>query len=467
MILTITNTTPVATDMGYLLHKNPARVHRVEMPFGVATVFYPEAEEERCTAALLVDVDPVGLVRKRDASTAFHYVNDRPYAASSFLSVALGRAFGTAMNGRCKDKPELVEQPLALTVTIPALPVPGDGALLHEVFEPLGYSVTANRATLDEQFPEWGESKYAHVTLSGEVTVRSLLQHLYVLIPVLDNDKHYWIGDDEVQKLLAKGGEWLPAHPAKELISRRYLAHRRSLVRQALEQLTPEEAAEEEVAEAKKDPAEEALEKPLSLNEQRYRRVMAVLAESNSRSVVDLGCGEGKLLARLFKEEQFDKVGGMDVSPRALDIAARRINLNRVSDRQRERLHLFQGSLLYRDKRLSGYDAACLVEVIEHMDPPRLAAFERTVFANARPQLLIVTTPNIEYNVRFETLIEGKLRHGDHRFEWTRHEFRDWADRVASSHGYAYEWRPIGDEAAEVGPPTQMMLFTRAEAGSS
>lgn len=459
MLLTITTTHTPATDLGYLLHKNPARLHRIDVAFGEAWVAYPEATAERCTAALIVDIDAVGLVRKQDGLA--QYVNDRPYAASSFLSVALRTAFATALAGRSKDRPELVNVPLPLEIRIAGVPCRGGEALLCQLFEPLGYTVDAEQLPLDPKFPEWGGSRYFNITLRANVTVHDALSHVYVCIPVLDAEKHYWVGDDEVDKLLRHGEGWLAAHPHRNAIARRYLRHRKHLVREAVQRLVQVDAEEEEEKQEAKAEEEATIEKKISLNEQRMTRVMEVLKEHGATTVVDLGCGEGRLPRDLIKQQWLTRVGGMDVSTRALEMARDRLKLDRLPPRLAEKLSLFQGSLLYRDKRLREYDAATAVEVIEHLDPPRLAAFERVVFGETKPRLLIVTTPNVEYNVRFESLPAGRLRHRDHRFEWTRAEFREWSGRVAGAYGYAFTWLPVGNDDPEVGPPTQMGVFTR------
>jgi len=463
MLLTITNTRAPATDLGYLLHKNPAQVQSKELSFGQAHVFYPEAEAERCTAALLLDVDPVALVRgkagTKEGGPLAQYVNDRPYVASSFMSVALRELFGTAMTGRSKERPELAETALPLEVGLAALPCRGGEEILRRLFEPLGYAVSATRHPLDERFPEWGESAYFSVELHGTVRLCDLLAHLYVLIPVLDDEKHYWVGEAEVEKLLRHGEGWLATHPAREMIANRYLRRRKSLVREALSRLVEEESPEEEVAEA--HAGEEAvLERPLSLNEQRLAAVTAALKEAGAGRVLDLGCGEGQLLRALRAEKQFTEIVGMDVSCRALERAADRLRLDRLPPKQRERITLVQGSLTYRDKRLAGFQAAAVVEVIEHLDPPRLAAFERALFEFARPATVVLTTPNREYNVKWEKLPAGHLRHRDHRFEWTRAEFQAWATRVAERYGYAVAFQPIGEEDAKVGAATQMGVFS-------
>jgi len=462
MFLTISTIHKPATDLGYLLHKNPSRVNRVELSFGEAVIFYPEASEERCTAALLVDVDPVGLVRRGDAMSLAHYVNDRPYAASSFLSVALGRVFGTALSGRSKDRQELVAQRLPLEIRIASVPCRGGEAILRHLFEPLGYEVDAQRLPLDPMFPDWGDSRYFDVTLRGTHTVHDALSHVYVLIPVLDADKHYWVGDDEVDKLLRHGEGWLSTHPEKNAIARRYLKHKKHLVREAVQRLTQDDAEDVDEKQEKAASEEETVEKKISLGEQRLARVIEVLKQREAKSVIDLGCGEGRLLRELTRDRAFTRLAGMDVSTRALEVASDKLKTDRMNERQKERLKLFQGSLVYRDKRLEGWDAATAIEVIEHLDAPRLASFERVVFGDAKPPLMIVTTPNVEFNVRFETLSAGRMRHRDHRFEWTREEFRAWASRVAETYGYAFEWLPVGNEDAEVGPPTQMGVFTKS-----
>jgi 3' terminal RNA ribose 2'-O-methyltransferase Hen1 len=457
MLLTITTTHQPATDLGYLLYKNPSKFQTFDLTFGKAHVFYPEASADRCTAALLMDVDPVGLVRKRGDDFALQqYVNDRPYAASSFLSVAIAEVFGSALSGRCRDRPDLVSQKLPFIAKVPVMPCRGGESQLRRLFEPLGYEVILQQHPLDEQFPEWGEGRYWSVELRATITLHDLLTHLYVLIPTLDGDKHYWVGDDEVDKLLRHGAGWLANHPEKEQIVDRYLKRQKHLARRALANLLGEdETDEDEIDSADESPVEEKI----SLNRQRLNAVTAVLKKSGANRVLDLGCSTGNLLRELLGEKQFTDIVGMDVSTVALEIAARKLNFDRLPPMQRQRISLIQGSLGYRDNRLEGYDAAAVVEVIEHLDAPRLAAFERVLFEFARPKMIVVTTPNVEYNVRFETLPAGKFRHKDHRFEWTRKQFQDWAARVADKFAYAVEFAPIGPVDAEVGSPTQMALF--------
>ena len=464
MLLTISTTHQPATDLGFLLHKNPAHLLTEELSFGKGHVFYPEASEQICTAALLVDIDPVALVRGRRNAPGDdrQYVNDRPYVANSFLSVAMGRVFGTAMGGRSKERQALADTAIALEAYLPVIAARGGEDLVRRLFEPLGYTVEMEGSRLDERFPEWGDSPYVSLRIAGTARLQDLLTHLYVLIPVLDNDKHYWVAQDEIDKLLKRGEGWLGSHPEKDLIVSRYLKRQKRLMREALIRLMEGDAPGEEDAEEIIE-EEVTTERTPTLHQQRLDAVLTTLRATGAKRVLDLGCGEAKLLRLLLAEKQFESIVGMDVSWRALEIARERLKLDRLHELQRARIELIQGSLTYRDQRLSGFDAAAVVEVIEHLDPPRLSAFERVLFEFARPGTVVMTTPNAEYNAVFATLPAGEFRHSDHRFEWTRAEFEAWANTVAARFGYSAVFEPIGSLDEALGAPTQMAVFTRNE----
>jgi SAM-dependent methyltransferase len=499
VLLTISTTREPATDLGFLLHKHPDRWQSFATSTGTAHVFYPQASAERCTAALLLEVDPIALVRGNKHNELTQYVNDRPYAASSMLAVALKEAFRTALTGRCDAKPELAAAAIPLEIRVPALRCRGGaglaganplgsaaGDLARAVFEPLGWSVEAVPVPLDP--PEWGDSPYLDLRLSGTLRLADALNHLYVLLPALDDAKHYWVSTEEVDKLVRAGGEWLARHPQRALITRRYLAHRRALTQSALARLAEadEVAAEEldnavdEDAEAEgpgqcdteaegpgqcdaeaEGPGQCDTEKPAPLAVQRREAVLEVLHEAGARTVADLGCGDGQLTSALISAKGIDLVVATDVSVRALQLTARRVGLDRMPDGKKERLRIFQSALTYRDDRLAGLDAAVLMEVIEHIDAPRLAALERAVFGFAAPGTVVVTTPNAEYNVHFEFLPPGTMRHRDHRFEWTRAQFQDWARRVAADYGYRADFRGVGPEQPGTGSPTQVAVFNK------
>ncbi len=480
MLLTLTTTHRPATDLGFLLHKNPARTQSIELAFGHAHMFYSEATETRCTFALALDLDPVALVRGHSGNDGLldQYVNDRPYAASSFLSVAMARGLRSALNGASDERPDLAASAIPLEAVVTPLPVRGERGLVEQLFAPLGYQVTVEPIPLDPKWPAWGDSAYVTLRLSATCRLADLLNHLYVLIPVLDLKKHYYIDTDEVEKLLARGGDWLPKHPARELIARRYLSRRRALAQSAIYRLAENDPPEDEpnlvhgepqadadgILAAPRARGEEGLEKPMRLHDLRLDAVAETLKARGCNRVVDLGCGSGKLLKRLLAERQFTEVLGVDVGTVDLDMAARRLKLETLPERQRARIKLVQGALTYRDKRIAGFDGAALVEVIEHIDPDRLPAVERVVFEHARPGVVVVTTPNVEYNAKFEAMLPGQLRHPDHRFEWTRAEFAAWATRVADAFGYVVALSPLGPQDAALGAPSQMAVFERQAA---
>jgi 3' terminal RNA ribose 2'-O-methyltransferase Hen1 len=459
VLLTISYAGPVSTDLGFLLHKHPAKLQTFDLSVGKAHVFYPQATDERCTAALLLEIDPISLVRNKrfggsDSFSLGHYVNDRPYASSSMLAVAIGQVFRTAMTGRSDARPELADAPLPLEIELTSVPSRGIEGLASRLFEPLGWSVTETPIPLDPAFPAWGDSHYSNVRLVGEKRLGEALRQIYVLLPVLDDSKHYWVSDDEIGKLLRAGEGWLPEHPDRELITRRYLAHQRSMVADATARLVEvgdDVPVEEPVADTS-----------APLYQMRAEAVSAALKDVAAHRVADLGCGEGALLRRLMADSSFTEIVGADVSARSLRAADEALHLRELSDRQRDRVRLIQSSVTYHDPRIRGLDAVVLMEVIEHIEPERHPAVESSVFGDARPAAVIVTTPNADYNVLYPSLPAGRFRHPDHRFEWTRAEFTAWADGVAERNGYTVEYRPVGEVDADAGSPTQLALFRRA-----
>jgi len=457
MLLQITTTHQPATDLGYLLHKRPGKFQTKKLSFGDAHVFYPEASAEKCTAALWLDINAVELSKGRNQqfSKSFQlaqYVNDRPYVASSFMSTAIAKYYGSALNGHCKDRPELAKTAIPLEIRLTSVCVRGAKNLLHELFEPLGYEVEAEGAPLDANFPDWGESPYYKVTLRGKLTVQEVLTHLFVLLPVLDNNKHYFVSQPEIEKLLSKGEKWLANHPKRDLIVARYLKYKTSYTKRAIDKMSPETEEEEDKV---------ISEKKITLHQERLAQVAKELKASGAKSVADLGCGEGKLMKLLIPDTQFEKIIGMDVSAKSLEIAEKRLYLLNATPKKRARISLLHGSLMYRDERLFGHDAAALVEVIEHMEEEKLPLLERIIFGEIHPKTVIVTTPNSEYNVLYEGLENGKMRHNDHRFEWNRAQFKHWAEKLASEYQYSYKIKPIGEVDKIHGASSQMAVFTK------
>lgn len=467
MLLTITSTAVPASDLGFLLHKHPDRFQQVELSFGRASIFYPEATEQRCTVALLVELDDSATsTRNRPGGFALEpYVNPAGYVASSMLAVALRRVFGTAMQRRCDARPELVDSALPLTIEVPVVPA-DDRDLPRRLFAPLGWQVRTVGRDLDPEVPRWGPAPYVALSLTGQQTIADALLQLYVLLPVLGGRKHYWVGPDEVDKLLRAGEGWLAAHPERELIMARYLAYRRNYVAAATDRLQDEESAgDDDSDESPEDITRTAARR--SLAHGRRDAVLQTLAHAGAHRVVDLGCGEGALLTALAAESAITEILGIDPSATALTRAERRLASAPLADRQRDKIRLRQSSAVYRDPEMAGTDAVVLMEVIEHLDPDRLPDLERVVFGAARPQTVIITTPDRTANASYPGLTAGELRHPDHRFEWDRAELGSWASGVAARNGYRVDIRGIDtDGVVDRDPaPSQLAVFTREEDG--
>ncbi|PZE87272.1 3' terminal RNA ribose 2'-O-methyltransferase Hen1 [Curtobacterium sp. MCBD17_032] len=483
MLVTITTRGEAAPDLSHLLHKHPGRAQAFDLSVGTAHVFYPADTPDECTAALLVEVDAIALAKSKrygaDAQALSRYVNDRPYASTSMLATAIGQVFRSAMGARSASRPERAAAPMDLELALTSVPSERDEhgvGLATRLFAPLGWTVEETRRQLDDTRPEWGDAATVGLRLRGHVRLADALRQLTVLLPVLDDAKHYWVGDDEVGMLLRRGEGWLAAHPLCELITTRSLAHQRGLVDDATTRLLGVDAGLDAgvpdgghaddrsggTAPVRTAPPADDAVGETPLYRRRAQAVLTALADVRAHTVADVGCGEGALLRHLFADRSFTTVIGTDVSPRELARAERRLRLDDVSDEQRARVRLLQSSVTYSDDRIAGLDAVVLMEVVEHVDPERLPALEASVFQAARPGAVVVTTPNAEHNVRYEHLAAGRFRHPDHRFEWTRDEFRAWAQAVGDRHGYTVEFRPVGDDDPEVGPPTQLALFRRA-----
>ena len=403
MLLTLRTPEPRNSGFARLPGHGAEPVQGLGVPGGRAHLFSPGAEE----VAVMLELDPV----TPGARPSFR--GYKAYSAPALLGMALGRFFPSALAGE-DDVPQAVE------VRVSVLPCTAGEAVFSRIFGPLGYAVDATRLPLDPEQPRAGQGWLYVVALSGRQRLRDVLSHLRILLPFFDSDGLLRESGAGAMELWEEGRPWLQAHPEREMLERRLLGR---------------------------------APRPV-LHDQRHEAVLAALKESGARRVLDLGCGTGPLLRRLLEEPQFEEVVGVEVERGALAQAAAQLPPG-------GRGRVLHGSLAYRDARLAGFDAAAIVEVVEHLDPPQLAAFEGVVWEAARPATVVVTTPNAEYNTLYEYHRGGRLRHPDHRFEWTRAEFRAWAQGVAARHGYGVRFGAVGPEDERVGPLTQMAVFAR------
>lgn len=441
--LSIATTRPNASDLGFLLYKHPDRVFRSDDTRNrlvKAVGFYPEVSSDRCEFVLLVAVDPVERVRGLAWNGGIaQYVEPLPFLASSHLAQALSLCLRSAMNGIASSKdPETDAKLKALAaekwpLEIKVTPVRSSPAMIRRMFEPLGWKVDVESTALEVDGSKYPDALHT-IVLCGDQTVSDALTQLYVLLPALDPARHYFYGDNEVDKFVAKSQNWLDGHPARDLIVGRYLSKSKELQTAAKSLLDGEPNTT--VIEEKSGDAEE------SAHDQRHRRIVDLVATIGATRIADLGCGEGRLLARLTALPGKLEIVGVEPALADLDKARKLLSRNpgRLMD---PRVTLKHGSILYADKSLKGFDVAILSEVIEHIDEERLDHAERCVFGAMNPAMVIVTTPNSDFNVAFP-LLEGRLRHNDHRFEWGRKDAEAWCQRVAAQYGYTFEIDGVG-----------------------
>ncbi|MED5803035.1 3' terminal RNA ribose 2'-O-methyltransferase Hen1 [Gordonia sp. Z-3] len=430
-----------ATDLGFLLYKHPDRVQRFATSQGGATVFFPVASPELCSVVLHVD----GAGAKVDRAEGMgRYVNVVPFAASSRLVVVLGKVFGDALAGRCATRPELVDNRWPMTLTVPSVPT-GGRCSPAELFEPLGWTVQTSAQPLEP--PQWGDSEFVTISLSGVHTVRDALRHLSVCLPVLAGAKHYFVDDAEVDKLQRLGDGWLDTHPRRDDIAAGYVKHVRSLTDEAVMRLAGDVTTAQPADDANAVP-----ERRASLARHRREWVVESLARAGARSVLDAGCGEGRLLAELVTALPGAQIAGVDVAPAMVDRARERLQRWRGTS-------VWQSSLMYTDPRCRGFDAVVLMEVIEHIEFDRLPTAMSSVFDEMAPRTVVITTPNHDHNEAYG--LAGQWRHPDHRFEFTRADFAQWCASVAEEYRYRVTIDGVGEPVEGLGAPTQCAVFTR------
>ena len=449
-----------ATVFGYLLHKHPAKVQTFSAPVGEIHVLYPEATARRCTVAVLLEVDPVGLVRNKrfrgDSGSLDHYVNDRPYVASSMLAVALGTVFRTAMTGRSDSYAELAAAPLPLRVEIPVASSRGDEEnLIRRVFEPCGWAVTEHRIPLDVDPPEWGPSRYSAVTLTGRIRA----------------------GRGAASAVRAAAG----ARRCQALLGRRRRGRQAAARAEGLAARPPGARADHPALPAApafagphcRGPAHRADrgrdrrrggERDRGTSQAARRRARETRSSTccaieGACSVVDMGCGEGALLRGWRRILGSRRIVGVDVSARSLDGGAGHAARHRRPTAERERIVLLHGSVVYRDERLAGYDAMVLMEVVEHVDPSRLAALEDAVFGRRGTTAVMVTTPTPS-----TTRCTHARRGSDPSRGSPVRVDQDAVPRLGRRGRRRFGYRAIcasRHEDVEHGPPTQLALFVK------
>lgn len=482
MYLTIKATGEHASMISHLLAKNPHNLYdRTEKGARVRLV-YTSFQPQDTEAMLFVTPDPIELVKGTpDHYDITQYINDRELAVSSLFCSYIRPALGTALNGKPKaDYIDWVDYRFTLQMTFGPVASDLPDHVIESLFQPLGYEVQIERGEIDYSFDLKNRSTVRHIQISGQQTLQQMLRQLYILIPVLDNYKHYYINEDEIERLRRYGEGWLSTHPQHDLMIKRSLRFA-PLVKEYEQQVAKEssiDALSTEIStnsiQSNKEQAqstEQQLERintietetetpVVRLNELRYRAIVEQVSLLPQRKqVIDFGAGEGKLSVRLGQIEGVEQVWAVEPSMqsqlRAIDRFAK------LEGRTDDVIPVITiGSLFYRDERWVDQDVIILCEVIEHINEVRLPQVIHTLFTDYRPQTLIMTTPNREYNEVYQ-MDADEIRHTDHRFEWTRAELEQYCTQWIQNRPYTFTISGIGDKHEQHGQPTQMVVFRR------
>ncbi|TDL78499.1 3' terminal RNA ribose 2'-O-methyltransferase Hen1 [Peribacillus frigoritolerans] len=447
MQLTIKATGDNVKAISYLLSKNPNNLYERNHKGHLVRLFYSKFEETELEVTIFVTPDPIDLVKNNSNSYDItHYINDREFAVSSLFCSFIRSALGTALNGQPKEEySEWVNYRFSFQFEFGPVVSSLSDKQLKDLFEPIGYEVAISRPDIEYSFEMKDKSSARSICLKGMKTLQNGLRQLFVLIPVIDNYKHYYIDDKEIEKLERYGEGWLEDHPKRDYIYRQSLRFKE--IFSIVENKKTEEKKEEKIEKVR-------------LNDLRYEKIIDFVNQMKPRSIVDFGSGEGKLSVRLGFADGVKEIMAVEPSQSATLKAIERFD--KVKNKEKFVVpETIWGSLFYYDERLKGKDVMILCEVIEHIDEFRLPKVLDTILHDYQPNALIITTPNREYNEIYD--MEDHFRHNDHRFEWTRAEFRHWCEERNHRKIYDLQFEGIGEEHDRHGFPTQMCVFVRKE----
>ncbi|MCM3572375.1 3' terminal RNA ribose 2'-O-methyltransferase Hen1 [Mesobacillus subterraneus] len=433
--------------ISHLLAKNPNNLYERNQKGHAVRLFFSSFTEREVEATVFVAPDSLELVKNQgNQYDITHYINDREFAVSSIFISLIRTALGTALNGQPKEEYiKWVKHPFDLELSFGPVASGLSDHQIVDLFEPLGFNVSINRPQIEYNFNLKSKSSVRFITLKGRTPLQMALRQIFVLIPVLDNYKHYFIDEKEIEKLERYGEGWLDDHPQKSFILKKALRFKNVY---------------ELVEGQEKDTAAPEMRK-IRLNDMRYEKIVdTVNGFENKESIVDLGSGEGKLSTRLGFIPGVKEILAVEPSEEASIRAMERFAQAEGKDYFIKPTQLW-GSLFYYDERLKGKDVIILCEVIEHIDEERLSKVFQTILQDYRPKNLVVTTPNKEYNALYE--MDTEFRHGDHRFEWSREEFEAWCKARNEEGEYELIFDGIGELDEQFGFPTQMCIFKRKE----
>lgn len=443
MLFKITTKNRDPNDLSFLLHKHHAKIHNVETRHGQAIVFFSEKSYDVTSCCVTMEIDSIGLTKRFDHGNGQigldAYVNDSPYSYSQIMNSAVRKVFGTTLTGVCKMKPELSSLEIDFEILLTPVRVPSKDLVVN-LFEPLGYDITMSDHSKYSKNVDFGLNPYVSIKLKKKGVLSLILSHINVLLGAIDTRRVNEINDDEIESLVNRSISWINEHPKKEFLLQRLLKKKKHVLAAKL-MLDPN--SEETKAEGEFAPRRR-------LNDDRHDKIVEIVKSLKPKKLLDLGCGEGNFLKKIANED-IEKITGVDSFIEVLRWAKRKTE-------GYKNINLVQSGLTYHDKRLQGYDTATLIEVIEHNDHERLKLIIDNIFGHMSLDNIIISTPNIEYNVIYNVI---GFRHNDHRFEMTRKEFNDWAENIGLTYKYFVSFDGAGEVSSDHGQPTQIAIFRK------
>ncbi|MEM6272534.1 MAG: hypothetical protein AAF998_24190 [Bacteroidota bacterium] len=461
MLLTIRIAGESPEALAPLTERFSDEVHEVALPHGKAILFYPELSPGAAELALLMDLDPLSPIDiERPFSVLAHgraqTVNDRAYTASAFLAQAIIVAFAELIESAPAASATAAIYPLRLSVST----VTGAPATLTHLL-----AITDLACEIREAPPETNRAagEFASpvdIVLTGNANLAAVLLRLALVLLAVDPEKEYWLGQPLVDALWQTGQATL-TEAETAILAPEFFRMRPQTFNVMVKRIAINDPEDPSVAFDRAQAAMIAREAPLELTEKRHELIESVLLHAEAQSVLDLNPGDGHLTARLLRQPGITRVTNLDVDYKAIQRSANYLNQFGLTPEEVQKVTLYPGSPLYRDPRSRGHDAVVLAEWMQMVPRTRLNGLEMSIFHYVQPATAIFTTPNAEYNRLLPDLAPGGKRHAFHHFEWTRAEFKTWAEPVAEKFACTIEILPIGPPHPEWGAPNQMAVFTR------
>ena len=463
MIFSISTTHYPATDIGFLLHKNPDEFHKIPFNFGDVYIFYPYGSPELCMATLIVKIDPIKLYEKSfiDVCYDFPFIEtEYEVFGFSLFSMLLSKIYVMTLNGISNSRSELVNLSIPLSANIINVMHYDKVLLIKEFFEQLEYNVRIENKSGNNNETKLCKIECFNIEITAIIPLKNILSHLCIILAVLDNSLHYWMNENEIDKIIEMSKVFLKNHPMEDYIMKHLSKEKINSKVKAISFVSQDKLWNRYLIPTVNKGREKLLKKQVKFNEEKHNYIISVLKGLNSKSVVDIGCGEGEFIELLFKDVNFERILGVDVSNYMIEKAKFRIDLCNIPSENKERINIIQSSIFYRDKRLRGYEAATVINVIEYFDLPRLKLFEQVLFGLIQPQHVIIVISSVEFIVKKDSISNNKFNNVKNVFEWTKEKYKLWYSCVAEQYDYTFRLLEDGYKEIESETLNQIVVFS-------